>query len=139
MDADLLARRVVDAMVAAEGTDWGIELLDIRHHYARIAMTVLPSMINAHATIHGGMTFALADSALAYASNSTNERAVVAHASMVFLTPAHLGEQLIAEAQLRVSEGRAQVYAVTVTTSDGRAVAEFTGHTRTVGGAILES
>ncbi len=138
--ADDKALRIARAMFAAEGSGpaWGIELIDVRIDYARIAMRLTPAMMNAHRTVHGGMTFALADSALAYASNARNVRAVVSHASMVFLTPAYEGERLIAEAHLRLREGRSSIFAISITAEDGRAVGEFQGHTRDVGGYILD-
>ena len=48
---------------------------------------------------HGGMIFALADTAFAYACNSRNVSTVAQQASIVFLAPAREGERLTAEAQ----------------------------------------
>jgi acyl-CoA thioesterase len=45
---------------------------------------------------------------------------------------------LIAEAKEVAREGRAGVTHVTVRASDGRTVAEFTGYSRTLGGAVVE-
>ena len=48
----------------------GIELLEAAPERARVAMTVRADMLNGHATCHGGMIFALADTAFAFACNS---------------------------------------------------------------------
>ena len=55
--------------------------------------------MRAHRTVHGGMVFALADTAFAYVCNGKNEKAVAAQASIVFLGSAQDGETLIAEAE----------------------------------------
>lgn len=139
MDANELASRVAHAMLAAEGIGpaWGITIEEARAGYARISMTVRPDMLNGHRTAHGGMVFALADTAFAYVCNGGNVRTVAAQASIVVLGSVAEGERLIAEAQELASEGRSGVTRVAVRTDDGRAVAEFTGYSRTVGGVVI--
>ena len=101
MNADERADKVARAMLAAEGTGpaWGIEIEEAREGYARIRMTLRADMLNGHGIAHGGMVFALADTAFAYACNSRNLRTVAAQASIVLLDAAKHGEILIAEAQ----------------------------------------
>ena len=140
MNPDELASRVAHAMLAAEGTGpaWGIVIEEARARYARLRMELRPDMLNGHGIAHGGMVFALADTAFAYACNGANERTVAAQASIVFLDAAKEGETLIAEAVESSRVGRSGVTRVTVTTSDGRRVAEFTGYSRTLGGPVVE-
>ena len=95
-------------------------------------------MLNGHGIAHGGMIFALADSAFAYVCNGANHASVAAQASIVFLDKAAEGETLIAEATEVTRQGRAGVTRVAVRTSDGRAIAEFTGYSRTLGGAVVD-
>ena len=126
-------------MLSREGTGpaWGIEIEAAREGYASVRMLVRPDMANGHGIAHGGMIFALADTAFAYACNSRNMTAVAAHASISFLSPAKVGETLVAEAEERARNGRSGVYAVRVTADDGRTVAEFQGLSREIGGTIL--
>ena len=140
MDADELAEKVAHAMLAAEGTGpvWGIVIEEARAGYARLSMKLRTDMLNGHRTVHGGMVFALADTAFAYVCNGKNEKTVAAQASIVFLGSAEQGETLVAEAEELSSAGRSGVTRVAVRTSEGRAVAEFTGYSRTVGGAVVE-
>ena len=100
-------------------------------------MAITPTMLNGHQTVHGGMVFILADTAFAYACNSRNIATVAAQASIIFLSPAHAGEVLVAEAKELASAGRSGAYAVAVSTEDGRAVASFQGLARTVGGPVI--
>lgn len=139
MDANELAKRVALEMLAAEGTGpaWGLRIEEIRAGYARVSMLVRPDMLNGHGFAHGGMIFALADSAFAYVCNGANHASVAAQASIVFLDKVTQGETLVAEAQEVAREGRAGVTRVAVCTADGRRVAEFTGYSRTLGGAVI--
>lgn len=140
MDANELADRVARQMLAAEGTGpaWDIQIAEVREGYARVSMQLRPDMLNGHGIAHGGMIFALADSAFAYVCNGANHASVAAQASIVFLGKAEEGELLIAEAQEVAREGRAGVTRVSVKTDDGRPIAEFTGYSRTLGGAVVE-
>ena len=137
---DTLARRVADTMLSKEGTgpSWGLVIEEAREGYARVRMRLRPDMANGHGIAHGGMIFSLADSAFAYACNSRNATTVAAHASISFLSPAKVGETLIAEAEERARNGRSGVYSVRVTADDGRIVAEFQGLSREIGGPICE-
>lgn len=139
MDADQLALKVAQAMLADEGTGpaWGIVIEEARAGRCRLRMELRPDMLNGHGIAHGGMLFALADTAFAYVCNGRNERAVAAQASIVFLDAARQGEILIAEAEEISRAGRSGVTRVAVRTSDGRPVAEFTGYSRTIGGAVV--
>ena len=139
MDANELAKRVANAMLAAEGTGpaWGLKIEEVREDYARVSMVVRADMLNGHGFAHGGMIFALADSAFAYVCNGANHASMAAQASIVFLDKVSEGEKLIAEATEVAREGRAGVTRVAVRTDDGRTVAEFTGYSRTLGGSII--
>jgi acyl-CoA thioesterase len=127
-------------MLASEGTGpaWGVTIDEARAGFARIRMTVRGDMLNGHRIVHGGIVFALADTAFAYVCNGRNEKTVAAQASVVFLGSAQEGETLVAEAEEVASAGRSGVTRVAVRTADGRAVAEFTGYSRTLGGAVVD-
>ena len=139
MNADALADKIARSMLAAEGTGpaWGVAIEEAREGYARIRMLLTAAMLNGHGIAHGGMVFALADTAFAYACNSRNLRSVAAQASIVFLDAARDGETLVAEAEEQALVGRSGVYNVSVRTEDGRAIAEFQGYSRSLGGQVI--
>jgi acyl-CoA thioesterase len=126
-------------MLSAEGTGpaWDIRIEEARAGYARLSMVLRADMLNGHRTAHGGMIFALADTAFAYVCNGRNERTVAAQASIVFLGSGQEGDTLIAEAEEVATAGRSGVTRVAVRTAEGRAIAEFTGYSRTIGGAVV--
>ena len=140
MDADELANAVAHRMLADEGTGhaWGIRIEEARENYPRVSMLVRADMLKGPGFAHGGMIFALADSAFAYVCNGANHASMAAQASIIFLDKVREGETLIAEAQEVAREGRAGVTRVTVRAGDGRTVAEFTGYSRTLGGAVID-
>lgn len=138
-EADNLARRVAETLLSREGTGpaWGVTIEDAREGYALIRMKLRDDMLNGHRIGHGGMIFALADTAFAYACNSRNENTVAQNASISFLAQAKPGDVLIAEARETSRSGRSGVYQVSVRTSEGQVIAEFTGLSRTIGGAVI--
>ena len=139
MGSPYSAADIARHMRDAEGTGpaWGVEIDEAREGYARIRMTLRADMLNGHGTAHGGMIFALADTAFAYACNSRNVKTVAAQASIVFLDSVRQGEVLVAEAREAALAGRSGVYNVSVRTQDGRAVAEFQGYSRSLGEPVI--
>jgi acyl-CoA thioesterase len=89
-------------------------------------MRIRGDMVNGHAIAHGGLVFALADTAFAAACNSVAAPTVAASAEIVFVAPARLGDELVATAAERTSFGRSGIYDVTVRRAD-EVVAEFRG------------
>ena len=138
--ADDLARRVAEHLLSREGTGpaWGIAIEEAREGYARIAMTLRADMLNGHGIAHGGMVFALADTAFAYACNSRNVSTVAQAASIAFLAQAKEGERLVAEAREQARSGRSGVYLVTVSAADGQKIAEFQGLSRSLNQPVLD-
>ena len=139
MHADDLGATIAAKMLANEGTGpaWGVEIDEVREGYARVRMRLRADMLNGHGSAHGGLVFSLADTAFAYACNSRNVRTVAAQASIVFLDAAREDEVLVAEAKEVALVGRSGVCNVSVTTADGRAIAEFQGYSRSLGGPVI--
>lgn len=138
-EADSLARRVADRLRAQEATAaaWNIEIEEVREGYARVAMVVREDMINGHSIAHGGMIFALADTAFAYACNSRNAESVAQNATIAFLAPGRLGDRLVAEAREQALSGRSGVYAIEVRNQKREKIAVFQGLSRSIGGKVL--
>ena len=134
-DADAVAQASADAMWAGDkaSAGLGMELVAVGPGYATMALTVTDAMTNGHGIAHGGFIFTLADSAFAFACNSRGDKAVAQHCSITFVRPGRLGERLVATAHEVAVEGRSGLYDVNVSAGDDT-VAEFRGHSRTVGG-----
>jgi acyl-CoA thioesterase len=134
-DPEGLARACADAMWAEDSASRGLGMVieRIAPGQAVLSMPVVERMVNGHKVCHGGFIFSLADSAFAFACNTYNEVTLAQHCAVTFLSPARLGETLTAAAVERVRAGRSGIYDVRVTTEDGTVIAEFRGHSRTVG------
>jgi len=135
MDHEAVARAMYDRDATAVA--FGIELLEASPTRAVTRMQVRPDMCNGLAVIHGGMTFLLADSAMAFASNSENEAAFATSAEIDWLAPAVAGQWLTAIAEQRSSGARSALWDITVEASDNKegtkgptVIALFRGRTR---------
>ena len=138
LSADEVARACAEAMWEEDDASKGLgmEIVEIRPGQATLTMTVQPHMVNGQRIAHGGFIFTLADSAFAFACNSHNERVVAAQGSITFIRPGKLGDQLVATAREISRNGRSGIYDVRVTAND-IVIAEFRGHSRTIGGTWL--
>jgi acyl-CoA thioesterase len=122
------ARRMMEADTASAAL--GIVPEELGEGRAVCRMTVTGQMVNGHGICHGGYVFLLADTAFACACNSHGPVTVAAGAEITFVSPAHAGDVLIAEAEERTRYGRSGIYDVTVRRPDGQVVAEFRGRSR---------
>lgn len=135
-----LAWQVAQTMLSREGAGpaWGLTIEAADLGYSRVSMRLTPAMLNGHGNAHGGMIFALADAAFAYACNSRNVATVAQNCAITFLAPGLAGERLVAEAREVSIVGRSGAYAVTIAGEDGRIIASMQGHSRSLGQPVLE-
>jgi acyl-CoA thioesterase len=116
----------------------GMRLDGVRPGCARVVMTVRADMLNGHHLCHGGIVFALADSAFAFACNSYNESTVAAAAAIDFLAGARAGDELTAEASELWRTRRNGIYEITVTNQRGERVALFRGRSYRIAGEVTQ-
>ncbi len=139
LSPDDLARACAEAMWKEDDASQGLgmEIVEIRAGRATLVMTVQPQMVNGQRIAHGGFIFTLADSAFAFACNTHNERVVAAQGNITFIRPGKLGDRLVATAREISRSGRSGIYDVRVTANDV-VIAEFRGHSRSIGGTWLQ-
>jgi acyl-CoA thioesterase len=104
---------------------------------AHVVMRVRPDMVNGHGVCHGGLVFALADSAFAFACNSYNEATVAAAASIDYLAAALEGDELTAEASELWRTRRNGLYEIIVSNQRGERIALFRGRSYRIDGKVL--
>ncbi len=138
LSPDDLARACADAMWEHDdaSSGLGMKIIGVGPGRATLTMTVQPHMVNGQRIAHGGFIFTLADSAMAFACNSHNEKAVAARGDITFIRPGKLGDTLVAVAREISRSGRSGIYDVRVSVGD-EVIAEFRGHSRTIGGTWL--
>ena len=137
VDPQALAQEAAAAMWAGDRASQalGMEIVEVGPGRAVLRMTVREDMVNGHDIGHGGLTFALADSAFAFACNSYDRRTVAAGAEIRFRAPTHRGDVLTATAVERSRDGLSGVYDVEVGNGE-TVVATFVGHSREIGGSF---
>lgn len=137
--AQATAEAAARAMWAADRASraLGMELVAVSPGRATVHMAVRPDMCNGYQLCHGGMIFALADSAFAVACNTYNKVTVANNCNVAFVSSARVGDVLTAEAVERHRGGRSGTYDVTVTDQTGRLVAVFRGHSTQVKGTVV--
>ncbi len=105
---------------------------------ATVSMRIRPDMVNGHRICHGGLIFALADSAFAFACNSHGHNTVAAGAAIEFLAPGREGDLLQAIAQERWRTGKAGIYEIEVRNQRDETVALFRGRSHQVAGRLID-
>lgn len=135
------ARRCAAAMMARDRASKSLGItIDIdAPGEARARMRVRDDMTNGFDVCHGGLLFALADSAFAFACNAHNRVSVAAAASIEFLRPVMAGDELCATAVEDHRGRRAGFYTVRVVNQHDALVALFRGRSASRDEAILEA
>src|SRR5688572_23081617 len=96
---DQLAKKVVEQMMKDDlFSQWlQIKIIEIREGYCKIKMDLRKEMINGFNVIHGGIIFALADSAFAFACNNRNSLSMALDCSISLNKASKPGDVLVAE------------------------------------------
>lgn len=128
-DEQALAERVVAAMMAKDAFSrrMGMEVVEVRPRAATVRMAVTGAMLNGFGVCHGGVTFALADSALAFASNTHGSVTMSIENSITYPKGIREGDVLVAAAEEESAGNRLAFYKVTVSREAGEVVALFRG------------
>jgi len=123
------ATQIIDQMMAKDGfTAWlGAVRLEEGEGFCKLQMTIRKEMCNGFGIAHGGISYSLADSALAFASNSHGQHAVSIETSISYLKPLAEGDTIIATAK-KISLGKSiAVYEVWIEKPNSELVALFKG------------
>jgi len=128
-DKDELARSVFHKMMEKDYcSQWmGVLPVEIAEGYCKLKMVVKKEMLNGFGILHGGIAYAFADSAFAFASNSYGRLAVSIQGSMTFSRSAKVGEVLFAEAQALNVTRKTAHFDVELTNEKGEAYYYFRG------------
>lgn len=124
-----LAQRVVDKMYGNDAfSQWlGIERLSEEPGNCKLRMTVRKEMLNGFGIAHGGITYSLADSALAFASNGHGRMSVSIETSISHLIQCKEGDILTAIAKEISISNKIAIYQIIITNQDEKNVALFKG------------
>ena len=129
MTAQELADAVLQKMLDADAfSRWlGVEMLEAAPGRSTIRMTVRPGMVNGFGTSHGGIVYSLADSAFAFAVNSTGNVTVAVDCTMSYPVSVAPGDTLTARAVEQTRTRNLAFCEVVVENQNGVVVGFFRG------------
>ena len=121
--------KIVDRMYEFDFfSQWlGIEKVLISKGHVVLQMEVRKEMLNGFGIAHGGITYSLADSALAFAANSRGYQSVSIETSINHLKPTNVGDVLLAEAKEINLSNKTGLFEVKIYNQDEELVAFFKG------------
>jgi acyl-CoA thioesterase len=106
----------------------GIKVLESGNGISKLSLTVRKEMLNGFGIAHGGITYCLADSALAFSSNSHGKKSVSVETSISHLISLAEGDEIVAEAKEEHCSNKIGTYTITVKrVADNAVVALFKG------------
>ncbi len=105
----------------------GMRLIEINEGFCKLEMKVIKDMLNGFGIAHGGITYSLADSALAFASNSRGIQSVSIETSINHLSKVVEGDILTAITEEKNLTGRTGLYIINIINQNNQAVALFKG------------
>ena len=120
---------IVETMIAQDAFSQllGMELLSIEKGSCVLRCEVTNSMTNGFGIAHGGITYSLADSALAFASNAHGMHCFSVDTNIAHLKKVKLGDVLTASCTESHRGKRTGVYVVDIQNQEGMRVAYFRG------------
>jgi len=105
----------------------GINIISVEPGYVTLSLKVRDDMTNGFRIAHGGISYSLADSALAFASNSYGRVAVALENNISYMQKVNAGDELTAETEELSIGRRMGVYNVAITNHEDEKVALFRG------------
>lgn len=122
-------KQIVDKMMAGdEMSRWlGIKVMDYTPGNVVCQLVVRAEMVNGFKIAHGGITYSLADSALAFSVNSHGIQSVSVETSISHLKPVQIGDILTTQTKEISLSNKIGVYTTEVINQDDVLVAAFKG------------
>ena len=129
MSDNSLPGKIINRLVATDGfSQWlGIKLMEVKQGYCVLQMTIRKEMLNGFAIAHGGITYSLADSALAFASNTQGRISVSVETNISHIVSLKEGDVITAVTEEMSLSNKFGIYKVTIKDQDNNIVALFKG------------
>jgi acyl-CoA thioesterase len=123
------AEKIVESMFVNDAfSQWlGIERTRVAPGICDLRMTVRGEMLNGFSIAHGGITYSLADTALAFASNAHGLKCYSVETSISHVKPVVEGDVLSTLVEEKSLSKRIGVYHITVFNQNNESVAFFKG------------
>jgi acyl-CoA thioesterase len=84
----------------------GIEIIEVKKGYCKLGLKIRHEMLNSMQKAHGGISYALADTAFGFAANTHGRFAVSIETSINHIEALQEGDYVIAETELDVTKNK---------------------------------
>ena len=123
------AEKIVSKMINGDAfSQWlGIEIMKVSEGFCKLEMTVRDEMTNGFNIAHGGISYSLADSALAFAANSDGVQSLSIETTISHTKKVMSGDRLTAETKEISKNEKNAVYNISITNQEDVEVAHFKG------------
>ena len=123
------AQKIVNTMINGDAfSKWlGIEVIKVAEGFCKLEMIVRDEMTNGFNIAHGGISYSLADSALAFAANSDGVQSLSIETTISHTKKVLSGDRLTAETKEISKNEKNAVYNISITNQDDVEVAHFKG------------
>ena len=123
------AEKIVSKMINGDAfSQWlGIEVIKVSKSFCKLKMTVRDEMTNGFNIAHGGISYSLADSALAFAANSDGVQSLSVETTISHTKKVISGDRLTAETKEISKSEKNAIYSINITNQDDIIVAHFKG------------
>jgi acyl-CoA thioesterase len=105
----------------------GIKIVEVAPGFCKLQMEVRKEMLNGFGILHGGVTFSLGDTALAFASNTHGKMSVSIEASMNYLEQVKEHDVLFASAEEINKTEKTGTYIITIHNQENKKIALLKG------------
>ena len=124
-----LAVRVVNKMISNDSfSKWlGIEIIELSEGFCKLQVKIRDDMTNGFKIAHGGISYSLADSALAFASNSYGFKSLTIESSINYFKKVNSGDILSAVTNEINKTEKIANYSIVVSNQNNEEIANFNG------------
>ncbi|MDC3390545.1 hotdog fold thioesterase [Flavobacteriales bacterium] len=124
-----LASKIVNKMMSNDSfSKWlGIEIIELSEGFCKLQMKIRDDMTNGFKIAHGGITYSLADSALAFASNSNGFQSLTIESSINYFKKVNSGDILSAVTNEINKTEKIANYCIVVSNQNNEEIANFNG------------
>jgi len=124
-----LASRVVNKMISNDSFSiWlGIEIIELSEGFCKLQVKIRDDMTNGFKIAHGGISYSLADSALAFASNSYGFKSLTIESSINYFKKVNSGDILSAVTNEINKTEKIANYSIVVSNQNNEEIANFNG------------
>lgn len=84
----------------------GIEIIEVNIGYCQLGLSIRKEMLNSMQKAHGGITYALADTAFGFAANTHGKFAVSIETSINHIEALEEGDYIVAETKIELSKNK---------------------------------